>query len=291
VVGDLRDPRRLLAAIAPGTAAAFHFAARSIVSDSLRDPLGYWEHNLSGAIALLRALAERGVRRFVLSSTAAVYGEPTAVPIPESAPALPTHAYGGSKLAIERLLGDAERTFGMRWLALRYFNAAGASAERGEDHQPETHLVPRLLRWVQAGGEPPPLHGDDYPTPDGTCIRDYVHVEDLATAHVRALAALDGGFSGPVNLGSGSGHSVREIWGAVERVTGVEVPVTVTSRRPGDPPVLVANIARARRELEWRPGQPLEAIVASAWRWMQAHPQGYRGGHGAGRGGQGPGNA
>lgn len=282
VVGTLADPAALAAALEPGTDAVLHFAARSLVPESMRDPLGYWTANVGGALTLLTAVAACEVPRFVFSSTAAVYGEPERQPIPEDEPGHPSHAYGSSKRAIEMLLADAERTFGLRSVSLRYFNAAGASARCGEDHDPETHLVPRLLRQVQDGGPPVPLYGDDYPTPDGTCVRDYVHVEDLAAAHLLALDALDAGLRGPLNLGSGRGTSVREVLGCVERVTGKPVPVRVEPRRPGDPPRLVADAARAARELGWRPQHDLDAVVRSAWRWLQRHPHGY--GEGAGGG-------
>ena len=286
VVGDLRDAPALAAALADGTDAVLHFAAQSIVSESMRDPIATWDANLSGALGLLRAVAEKRVPRFVLSSSAAVYGEPEVQPIPETEPARPTHAYGGSKRAVEMLLENAAAAFGLRSVFLRYFNAAGASERSGEDHDPETHLVPRLLRRALEPGPAVPLFGDDYPTPDGTCVRDYVHVEDLAEAHARALAALDAGLRGPLNLGSGRGSSVREILSCVESVTGRGVPVRVEPRRPGDPPRLVADIRRAAQELGWRPRRDLAAVVGSAWRWMQLHPRGYGedGGRGANAG-------
>jgi UDP-glucose 4-epimerase len=282
VVGSLGDPAALASALEPGTDAVLHFAARSLVADSMRDPLGYWTANVGGALALLEVVAARMVPRFVFSSTAAVYGEPERQPITEGSPERPSHPYGSSKRAIEMLLEDAGRTLGLRTVSLRYFNASGASVRCGEDHDPETHLVPRLLRQVLEAGPAVPLYGDDYPTPDGTCVRDYVHVEDLAAAHVLALAALDDGVRGPVNLGSGKGASVREVLDCVERVTGKPVPVTVQPRRPGDPPRLVADASRAERELGWRPQRDLDAVVQSAWRWVQRHPHGY--GEGAGGG-------
>jgi UDP-glucose 4-epimerase len=275
VVGSLQDPAALGAALAAGTEAVLHFAARSIVPDSMRDPVGYWEHNVGGALALLRAVATARVQRFVFSSSAAVYGEPEDELIPESAPARPTHAYGASKRAVEMLLDDASRAFGLRVACLRYFNAAGASERCGEDHRPETHVVPRFVRATLPGAAIVPLHGDDYPTPDGTCVRDYVHVEDLARAHVRALEALATDGLGVLNLGSGRGASVREVLRTVESVTGGRVPVKVEPRRPGDPPRLVAGVERAARQLGWRAEHSLEDVVASTWRWMQRHPRGY----------------
>ena len=276
VVGDLRDIPALRRALVAGTDAVLHFAAKSLVGESERDPLGYYEHNLGGAICLLRVMQERGVRRFLFSSSAGVYGAPATQPIPESEPPRPTHAYGGSKRAVEMLLEDASRALGLGAVWLRYFNAAGASERCGEDHRPETHLLPLLLRAALAADPAAvPIYGDDYPTPDGTCVRDYVHVEDLAAAHVRALGALDTGLRGAVNLGGGLGQSVLEILAAVRRVTGRPIPVRVAPRRLGDPPVLVADASRAGRELGWQATRGLEAIVSSAWRWLQAHPDGY----------------
>ncbi|MFQ5600638.1 MAG: UDP-glucose 4-epimerase GalE [Candidatus Krumholzibacteriia bacterium] len=286
VRGDLRDAEVLGTALQPSFDAVLHFAARSLVSESMRDPLTYWEHNVGGAVTLLRVMRKRGVRRIVFSSSAAVYGEPEKVPIPESTPPAPTHAYGGSKRAIEMLLEDATRAHGLRAVALRYFNAAGASELFGEDHSPETHLIPNLLRSVLDRSAAPRLFGDDYPTPDGTCIRDYVHVVDLADAHVRAVEALDSGCCGAINLGSGRGQSVLEILEAVRRVTGHPIPVTVEPRRPGDPPRLVAAVQRASEELGWQPRRTrVDEIVKSAWDWLQAHPEGYvTGGPGGGAG-------
>jgi UDP-glucose 4-epimerase len=276
VGGDLRDAAALGAALPAGCDAVLHFASRSIVADSMRDPIGYWEHNVGGATVLLRVLAGRGVRRVVFSSSAAVYGDPEAQPIPEDAPPRPLHPYGSSKRAIEMLLEDAARSIGLASIQLRYFNAAGASAACGEDHRPETHLVPRLLDAALADDAPAvPIYGDDWPTPDGTCIRDYIHVEDLAAAHARALEGLSQGVHGAVNLGSGRGHSVREILDCVRRVTGRNLPVRVEPRRPGDPARLVAGVERAARELGWRAGRDLDAVVTSAWNWRQRHPQGY----------------
>lgn len=281
VYGDVRDAAALDAALA-GTEAVLHFAARSLVPESMRDPLGYYESNVGGTVSLLRGMLARGVRRLVFSSTAAVYGEPDMMPIPESAPARPAHAYGGSKRAIEMLLEDAGRAHGVGSIALRYFNAAGASDRCGEDHRPETHLIPNLLRATPES--PLVLHGDDYPTPDGTCVRDYVHVADLARAHAAALEALGTGVCGGINLGSGRGQSVREIVAAARRVTGRTIPVRVGARRAGDPPQLVADIGRAAAVLGWQPEIGLDAMLASAWRWHERHPRGYEseaGGRGA----------
>jgi len=269
--GDLRDPEILARCLGAGTDAVLHFASRSLVGESRHDPIGYYNDNVGGATALLRGMLAAGVRRLVFSSSAAVYGEPEQQPIAESAPAQPTHAYGGSKRAIEMLLADAAGAFDLQATCLRYFNAAGATLRCGEDHHPETHLVPAILRAAQEHSAAT-VHGDDYPTPDGTCIRDYVHVRDLAAAHVMAL---ESGFQGPLNLGSGRGHSVLEVIEAVRRVTGAAVPVTVGARRPGDPPRLVADVTRAARELGWRPRLDLDAIVRSAADWHRRHPHGY----------------
>jgi len=272
VHGDLRQPESLAGALGGGIEAVLHFAARSLVGESRRDPIGYYADNLGGATALLRGMLAAGVRRMVFSSSAAVYGEPEAQPIPETATPRPIHAYGGSKRAIEMLLEDAARAFDLRAASLRYFNAAGATPRCGEDHRPETHLIPAILHRVGVR-RAVTVHGGDYPTPDGTCIRDYVHVRDLAEAHV---LALESDFHGALNLGSGRGHSVLEVVSAVRRVTGEEVPVTVGPRRPGDPPRLVADVARAESELGWRARTDLDAIVRSAAEWHRLHPHGYK---------------
>jgi UDP-glucose 4-epimerase len=274
VHGDLRDPAALAAAFAGGADAVIHFAARSLVAESMRDPFGYWEHNMTTTLALLRAMREAAVPRCVFSSSAAVYGEPKSVPIAETAPAAPQHAYGGSKHAIELLLADAAREFGLQSIALRYFNAAGASRAHGEDHRPESHLIPAVLRSARAG-TPVVVHGDDWPTPDGTCIRDYVHVEDLARAHAAALVAIESGVQGALNLGTAHGHSVRQVIATAEKVTGRPIAVRIGPRRPGDPPVLVADATRAARLLRWSPSATLDDVLASAWDWMSAHPHGY----------------
>lgn len=275
-VGSLQDGEALLRALPPATNAVLHFAAKSLVQESLGDPVGYYEHNVGGAASLLRAMQARDVRKLVFSSTAGVYGEPGDAPVPESTPARPTHAYGGSKRAVEMLIEDAMRGGKLHAVFLRYFNAAGASLSCGEDHEPETHLVPNLLRAGLGRNEPVRIYGDDYATPDGTCVRDYVHVLDLAEAHATALEALDDGVLGPVNLGSGRGQSVREMLDAARKVTGFDIPATVGERRPGDPARLVADIGLAKRELGWVPQRSSPAeILGSAWQWLQAHPRGY----------------
>jgi UDP-glucose-4-epimerase GalE len=257
-----------------------HFAAWLVVPDSVRDPLRYYDNNVVGSLALLGAMVDAGVTRLVFSSTCAVYGEPDVVPIVETLPLRPINAYGETKLAIERALGHVERAHGLRWIALRYFNAAGAHPDGtiGEDHAPEIHVIPRAIQ-AAIGGEPLQVFGDDYPTPDGTCLRDYIHVCDLAEAHVRALAALERGApSGAFNAGTGRPHSVRDIIDVVTRVVGAPVRWSVVPRRPGDPAALYAASERLQRELGWRPQFPeLEQIVQHAWQWHRVHPQGYGG--------------
>ena len=261
-----------------GASAVMHFAARLLVGESVLEPIGYYRANVTGTMTVLEAMAEAGVTRFVFSSTAATFGEPRETPITEDHPQHPVNAYGETKLAIERALPHVERATGIRWVVLRYFNAAGADPDGliGEDHDPEEHLIPLALAAVR-GGRPLTVFGEDYPTPDGTCIRDYVHVTDLAAAHVAALAGLEGDApSAAFNLGNGAGASVREVLGAVERVTGTPVPHLVGGRRPGDPARLVASSLRARTQLGWTPRlDRLETIVETAWNWHSQHPGGY----------------
>lgn len=274
--GDARAMRALMAA--EGVEAVMHFAALSLVGDSMREPLRYYRHNVGGAIGLLEACVAAGVGRFVLSSTAAVYGTPDVVPVPETAALRPASVYGETKLAIERLLHWLSVTRGLGYAALRYFNAAGAAPGRGEDHRPETHLVPLVLQAALGRRPEVRVFGADYPTPDGTAVRDYVHVEDLARAHVLALEALAPGVGGAYNLGNGAGFSVREVIDVCRRVTGADLNVVEAPRRAGDPPVLVADASKAAVELGWRPRfADLEAIVASAWAWHSAQPDGYEG--------------
>ena len=250
-----------------------HFAAYTFVGESVGDPAKYYRNNVVGALTLFEAAVAAGIESVVFSSTAAVYGVPEIVPIPESAPKLPINPYGRSKLMMEEILRDFDGAYGLRSIALRYFNAAGADpdGETGEDHDPETHLIPRAL--MAAAGEIPhlDLFGTDYPTPDGTAIRDYIHVSDLADAHVRALRYLQGGGpSDAFNLGTGRGFSVTEIIAATERATGLRVPVKEGPRRAGDPPVLVADPARARSTLGLATRHSdIDAVVGSAWRWYQ----------------------
>ncbi len=260
--------------------AILHCAARSLVGESLREPAKYFRENVAGGIGLLDAAGRAGVGRFVFSSTAAVYGAPDVSPIPENAALRPINPYGESKRAFESALSWYGRAYGLRSVSLRYFNVAGATETHGEVHDPETHLIPNVLRAVD-GGPLLTIFGDDYPTPDGTCIRDYIHVSDLAEAHLLALSATepdDPRTDEPLalNLGNGGGFSVREVLAAAEAATGRPVPHTIGARRSGDPPVLVARATRAAEVLGWRPVRPdLRDMVGSAWRWRQAHPAGY----------------
>ncbi len=255
-----------------------HFAAWLSVPDSVCHPLEYYQNNVVGSLALLEAMVEAGVKRLVFSSTCAVYGEPVSVPIVESHETRPINAYGETKLAVERALPHLDRTYGMKWIALRYFNASGAHPDGtiGEDHNPEIHLIPRALE-AATGGPPLKVFGEDYPTPDGTCIRDFIHVCDLADAHLCAMDALERGcVSGPYNAGTGRGHSVREVIDAVSRVVGQPVRWISSPRRAGDPATLYAASNRLQQDFHWRPRFPdLETIVRDAWRWHQAHPKGY----------------
>ena len=260
--------------------AILHCAARSLVGESIREPAIYFRENVAGGVAMLDAARAAGVGRLVFSSTAAVYGSPESTPIAEDAPLRPINPYGESKRAFESALGWYGRAYGLRSVTLRYFNVAGATDTRGEDHQPETHLIPNILRAAD-GGVAMTVFGDDYPTPDGTCIRDYIHVSDLAEAHLLALAATAPGdprTDEPLvcNLGNGGGFSVREVLAAAEAATGRAIPFTVGARREGDPPVLVADSTRAAGVLGWRAGRPsLEEMVGSASAWRRAHPGGY----------------
>ena len=277
VSGDVRDRERVSHLLRDERIeCVMHFSASSLVGESMRDPGEYFGNNVVGMVELLRAMAAASVGRIIFSSTAATYGEPQRVPITEDAPVRPTNPYGESKAIAERMLAWYRAIHGVRYAALRYFNAAGASRDHGEDHSPETHLIPLALS-AAAGQTPPlPIFGADYPTPDGTCVRDYIHVIDLAQAHILALEQLDALEESIFNLGNGEGYSVREVVSAVERVTGRRVPVTEAPRRAGDPARLVASSDRARRVLGWEPQHAqLDAIVADAWEWKQRFPDGY----------------
>ena len=277
VEGDMLDEAAVERAMSEARpTAVMHFAARLSVGESVRKPFDYYRVNVTGTLAVLRAMSRLGVEHFVFSSTCAIFGE-TDIPLDEERPKQPVNAYGETKLAVERALPHIERAHGIRWTALRYFNAAGADPDGwiGEAHDPEEHLIPRAIAAVM-GGPALTVFGDDYPTPDGTCIRDYVHVTDLAAAHLRSLARLgEGGASRAYNLGSGTGMSVRQVLDTVARVAGRPVPHTVSARREGDPPRLVAQSQRAREELGWQPGRDLDEIVRTAWQWHTRHPSGF----------------
>lgn len=279
VEGDIADRARVAEALKSSSATAvMHFAAKISVGESVTNPFKYYATNVGGTVAVLRAMADCGVGRFIFSSTAATFGEPETTPIDETHRQQPINAYGESKLAIERALPHVEHAHCIRHVALRYFNAAGADPDGwiGEDHWPEEHLIPRAIA-AASGGAALTVFGEDYPTPDGTCVRDFVHVTDLAQAHLLALRHLEtGGTSRAFNLGNGLGVSVRELIASVERVTGHTVSRETGPRRPGDPAVLVASSARIIRELQWQPRHAaLDDIVATAWRWHRDHPRGY----------------
>jgi UDP-glucose 4-epimerase len=256
--------------------AVIHMAASSLVGESVTDPAKYYRNNVVAGLALLEAMIDANVRRIVFSSTAAVYGEPVKQPVEESDPTNPTNPYGESKLAFERALRWYENAYKFRYASLRYFNAAGATDACGESHDPETHLIPIILQAALGQREAVEIYGEDYETRDGTCVRDYIHVVDLARAHIQALGILDER-SAIYNLGcGGDGYTVREVIEVARLVTGREIPVRVGPRRPGDPARLVASSARIRRELGWTPErQDLHNIVASAWNWTEQHPRGY----------------
>jgi UDP-glucose 4-epimerase len=258
--------------------AIIHLAAFALVAESVALPQKYVTNNVTAARVLLEMAIRAKVRRFVFSSSCAVYGHPATVPITEDSPQAPVNPYGETKRDFERLLGEMGPPSGMGVVSLRYFNACGATERLGEDHEPETHLIPNVLA-AAIGKRPLEIYGTDYPTPDGTAVRDYVHVSDIADAHVRALDVKLGGTALAVNLGTGTGRSVREVVAAVRQVTGRAVEAVERPRRPGDPPELVAAVRRAATVLGWRASHSsLEEILSSAWRWHQAHPHGYRGG-------------
>ena len=287
IEGDVRDVDTVRRALRDsGATAVMHFAAFLDVAGSARDPAGYYRNNVVGALATLEAMVAEGCRQFVFSSTCAVYGEPIELPLRETHPTVPVSPYGQTKLAVEQALPHFERAYGIRSIRLRYFNAAGADpdGELGEDHAPEFHAIPRAL-GAAMGGPVFEVYGEDYPTPDGTGLRDYVHVADLADAHVRSLAHLEGGgASATYNLGIERPASVLEVLATVERIVGRPVPRRVAPRRPGDPAALYASAARIREELGWVPQRPsLETVVADAWRWYSTHPHGFTIAAGGGR--------
>jgi UDP-glucose 4-epimerase len=254
-----------------------HFAALAYVGESVGEPARYFENNVEQGIALINTLVESGVRRVVFSSTCATYGEAEKIPIAETTPQWPKNPYGWTKLFIERILDCYDHAYGLKFMSLRYFNAAGATQIRGEHHEPESHLVPNVLAVALGEKAEVPVFGTDYPTPDGTAIRDYVHVVDLAEAHIRALDYLrQGGKSDFINLGTGHGYSVLEVIESARKVTGHPIPVRMEGRRAGDPAKLVADAAKARQVLGWTPAQSdMPAILKSQWEWRRKHPRGY----------------
>lgn len=279
VDGDIQDTARVRSAMRDHHVdAVMHFAAWLSVGDSVRDPAGYYRNNVVGALSVLDAMVAENVQHLVFSSTAAVFGNPVETPIVETHPTQPINAYGQTKLAIEHALPHYETAYGLRSITLRYFNAAGADpeGELGEDHAPELHLIPRAVD-AALGRSTFQVFGEDYDTPDGTCLRDYVHVTDLASAHLLALEALRGGApSGRFNLGNGRPTSVKDVLDSIERVVGRKVPFTKGPRRPGDPGILYASSARIRKELGWKPRfEDIDVIVETAWRWRESHPDGY----------------
>ena len=266
--GDIRQ-----AVLEAKPEAILHFAANALVGESMTDPGKYFHNNVVNGLKLLNSAVEAGVRKFVFSSTCATYGPPDRVPMTEDLPQRPINPYGESKLMFERMLHWYHRIHGLEFVAFRYFNAAGASANLGEHHRIETHLIPNVLKVPLGQAKQCEIFGTDYATPDGTCIRDYIHIIDLAQAHILALAPGKQGF---YNLGNGDGYSVRQVIQACEKITGTQIPAVEKPRRPGDPPKLVASAAKAIRELRWQPKYPkLEQIVSTAWAWHQKHPHGY----------------
>jgi UDP-glucose 4-epimerase len=277
-IGDIADDLRLEQLLGDGVEAVLHCAARSLVGESMIDPGLYYRTNVAGGVALLEAMKRAGVTRLVFSSTAAVYGEPRRVPIAEADRTEPINPYGATKLAFEGAMRWFAASHDFRAISLRYFNVAGATERNGEDHDPETHLLPLVLRVAAGEATHVQIYGQDYPTPDGTCIRDFIHVRDLADGHLLALEATGEGDPSleVYNLGSAAGFSVREVVEAARRVTGRAIPARPVKRRSGDPPVLVASSRRARRELGWQPQHSsLEQMMADAWAWREAHPTGY----------------
>ncbi len=279
--GDLHDTAAIAATIDKyNVTGVIHFAAFIEVGESMSNPHKYYHNNVGGTLNLLAVMQAKGVKNFIFSSTAAVYGEPDQIPVTEEASLQPTSVYGRTKLMIERMLTDLARSNELRYIALRYFNVAGADADGdiGEDHDPETHIIPLIIKTLLGRRDRFQIFGTDYPTEDGTCVRDYIHVTDLAQAHVLAMNWLEqGGESRVYNLGNGSGFSNRQIIEMVERITGSRLEVTEAGRRPGDPALLIASSQKITRELGWTPRfHTLETIIETAWRWHRGHPDGYR---------------
>ncbi|HQR33453.1 MAG TPA: UDP-glucose 4-epimerase GalE [Blastocatellia bacterium] len=276
IQADLHDSDLLIRSLeGHNIEAVIHMAADSLVGESVTDPLKYFKNNTGGTASLLGAMLKVGVKKIVLSSTAAVYGSPETMPITEETPQNPTNPYGESKLMIERMLRWCDEAYGLRYVSLRYFNAAGATERCGEDHDPETHLIPNVLKVAAGKAEHVNIFGEDYPTPDGTCMRDYIHVIDLADAHILALNVMERR-SEIYNLGYGSGYSVAEVVEMARQVTGRRILTEAAPRRAGDPPVLIASPDKIMRDLGWNPRHSeLDRIIESAWRWHIAHPNGY----------------
>lgn len=279
IEGDLLNHQQLVDVLREKSIdAVMHFAAFALVGESVSDPASYYQNNVVGALTLLDAMRTTDVRRIVFSSTCATYGIPQSVPISEEHPQMPVNPYGFTKLAIEWALQDYAHAYDLGFVALRYFNAAGASPDGdiGEDHTPESHLIPLVLQTALGQRKHVTIFGEDYPTADGTCIRDYIHVDDLATAHIKALEQIAPGVQLKLNLGTGRGTSVRSVIEASQRVTGRKIPTVIGDRRAGDPPELVADSRRAQRQLDWEPQYlDLEQLVETAWHWHHAHPHGY----------------
>ena len=277
IVGDLADTALMTKTMAEyRVEAIMHFASYTLVGESVERPFLYLGDNITNGLNLLRAASELGVKRFILSSTANLFDDPQQMPISEQERIVPGSPYGESKYILERLLYWLDRTKDLKYAALRYFNAAGASSVRGEDHDPETHIIPLVLQVALGQRDQFIIFGDDYPTPDGTCVRDYIHVLDLAQAHILALQALQNGQSRTYNLGNGQGYSILELIEVARKITGHSIPVEVGPRRPGDPAILIASADSIRQELGWQPKHSdLETIVGDAWRWFKDHPNGY----------------
>lgn len=274
IVGDLREPtsiRDAMRAVKPD--AVVHFAAYALVGESMQNPMQYFDNNLGGGLHLLDAMIRTGTKKIIFSSTCATYGQPETMPMTEALPQRPTNPYGESKLMFETALRWEQERRGIQPVFLRYFNACGATEKHGEDHDPETHIIPNVLKVALGQAKAVPVFGDDYATPDGTCIRDYIHIVDLARAHI---LALEKDVVGPFNLGTGTGFSVKQVIDTCREVTGCDIPEEISPRRPGDPACLVAGAEKAKRDLGWKPQYPdLKTIVQHAWNWHRAHPHGY----------------
>lgn len=277
VVGDLRDAKAIREAMAEAKPdAVMHFAAYALVGESMQNPMMYFQNNVGGGLNLIDAMLGTGVKKIIFSSTCATYGEPKVLPMTEALPQRPTNPYGESKLMLETALRWEQERRGIQPVFLRYFNASGATEKYGEDHEPESHLIPNILKVALGQADEVNVFGDDYDTPDGTCVRDYIHIVDLARAHI---LALEKNVTGAFNLGTGTGFSVKEVLDACREATGHEIPATMSPRRPGDPAGLVAGAEKAKEVLGWVPVRSnLKTIVGDAWAWHQAHPKGYRGG-------------